>query len=225
MASKVQERIYAEKAAKLLSADWHLVGISEPLDFEVHSGAETFGLEVRQVFIDVEAEFGSPAKKNESENDKAVSNLSKRYYEAGGPPILAKFFGVLPYKTDALVESLVSNAPLYPEQRITLELPEIKVLLTRLPASSPYHPRWQVLPDIIGWVKRVTSADLQPAINKKEGNLALYKKKYDDIELLLVADRTFNSGKLIVSDKPEVTNPGFRAIYFMSYPESIERLD
>jgi hypothetical protein len=176
MARKVQERIYAEKAAKLLSADWHLVEISEPLDFEVHSGSETFGLEVRQIFVDVEAEFGSPAKRNESKNHKAILNLSKRYYEAGGPPILAKFFGVLPYNTDDLVEFLVSNAPLYPEQRITLELPGIKVRLTRLPASSPHHPRWQLLPDIIGWVRRVTTADLQPAINKKKGNLALYKK-------------------------------------------------
>ncbi|MGA1845355.1 MAG: toll/interleukin-1 receptor domain-containing protein [bacterium] len=42
--------------------------------------------------------------------------------------------------------------------------------------------------------------------------------------LLLVADRTFDSGKLIEADCIVVRNPGFRAIYFLSYPESIEHI-
>jgi hypothetical protein len=224
MASKVQERIYAEKAAALLSADWLLVEIPEPLDFEVRSGAETFGLEVRQIFVDVEADFGSPAKRDESKNRRAISALTKRYYEACGPTISAKFLGELPDDTDDLVESMVSNAPLYAEHSKTIEVSGMKVFMTPLPVSFPNYSRWTFVNDKVGWLRRVTTADLQHAINKKEGNLALYKKKCDKIELLLVADRTFNSGKLIEADKPEVTNPGFRAIYFMSYPESIERI-
>jgi hypothetical protein len=54
--------------------------------------------------------------------------------------------------------------------------------------------------------------------------LPLYKQEYEIIKLLLVADRSFNSGKLIDVDQLAVSNPGFRAIYFMSYPESIQHV-
>ena len=76
--------------------------------------------------------------------------------------------------------------------------------------------------DRVGWLRRTTAADLQHAINRKEANLPLYKQKYDNIELLLVADRTFNSGKLVDTNDLVVSNPEFRAIYFMSYPDSIQ---
>jgi hypothetical protein len=46
MVSKVRERIYAESAAKLLGVDWIFGEIAEPLDFEVRSGHDVFGLEV-----------------------------------------------------------------------------------------------------------------------------------------------------------------------------------
>jgi hypothetical protein len=36
--------------------------------------------------------------------------------------------------------------------------------------------------------------------------------------------KTFNSGKLVGADDLLVNNPGFRAIYIMSYPESIQRV-
>jgi hypothetical protein len=69
MTSKVQERIYAEAAASLLKTEWLIVDIPEPLDFEIRTASETFGLEVRQIFVDAEAEFGSPAKRNKGVGD------------------------------------------------------------------------------------------------------------------------------------------------------------
>ena len=225
MVSKVQERIYAEAAAALLTADWLLVDIPEPLDFEVRDAIERFGLEVRQVFVDAEAGFGSPAKRNESKNFQAVSALTKQYYEFGGRPISAKFLGPMPSaKTEDLVESMVAVAPSYPGPSKTLAAHGVKVFMTPLPASLANYSRWTFVDDRVGWLRRITTVDLQHAVNRKESNLALYKQKYDNIELLLVADRTFNSGKLIEADQHAVSNPGFRAIYFMSYPESIQRV-
>jgi len=225
LASKVQERIYAEKAAELLGADWLFVDIPEPVDFEVHSATETFGLEIRQIFVDAEADFGSPAKRNESKNRRTVSALIKRYYKSGGSPISAQFVGVIPVEdTEDLAETMLAAAPHYPEPIKTIEASGVKIFITPLPASFPNYSRWTFVNDRIGWLRRVTSADLQNAINRKEKNLALYKKKYNNIDLLLVADRTFSSGKLIDADNIAVINPGFRAIYFLSYPESIERI-
>ena len=58
-----------------MKAEWLIVDIPEPLDFEVRTASETFGLEVRQIFVGAEAEFGSPAKRNESEKVKAISAI------------------------------------------------------------------------------------------------------------------------------------------------------
>ena len=226
MVSKVQERIYAEAAAKLLSADWLLVDIPEPLDFEVRNGAERFGLEVRQVFVDTEASFGSASKRGESKNARAVSALAKRYYTSGGSPISVKFLGAISMvEAQALTESMVAAAPTYPGPNVELEAQGVKVFMTPLPASWSNYSRWAFVNDKVGWLKEVTATDLQNAVNRKQANLPLYKKKYENIELLLVADRIFNSGKLVEAHHLAVINPGFRAIYFMSYPESIQRVD
>ena len=225
MASKVQERIYAEAAAALLKIEWLLIEIPEPLDFEVRTASETFGLEVRQIFVDAETEFGSPAKRNESEKVKDILALSMRYYESGGRPILAKFLGQMsPATNKALIELMVSAAPTYPGPSKTIDAHGVKVFMTPLPASFLNYSRWFFVNDRVGWLKQITVADLQYAINRKEANLGLYKQKFDNIDLLLVADRTFNSGKLVEADDLVVNNPGFRTIYFMSYPESIQRV-
>jgi hypothetical protein len=233
VASKVQERIYAETASTLLTANWMLVDIPEPLDFEVRTPTETFGLEVRQIFVDeaqqifvdVEDFFGSPAKRNEAENLRTVSRLAKRYYESGGPPISAKFLGILSSaNSDAVLERMIGSAPAYPGVRTTTEAPQVKVFMTPLPPSFACYSRWTFVNDKVGWLKKVSALELQHAIDSKEENLAHYKEKYGNIELLLVADRVFNSGKLIEGGLPTLSNPGFRNIYFMSYPESIQRV-
>jgi hypothetical protein len=225
MVSKVKERIYAEAAATLLNADWLLVDIPEPLDFEVRSAEEEFGLEVRQVFVDAEATFGSPSKRRESKNVQAVSALAKRYYASGGSPISAKFLGAISIvEVQALVDSIVTAAPTYPGPNATIETQGVQVFMTPLPASWSDYSRWVFVNDRVGWLKRTTTADLQHAVDRKQINLPLYKRKYENIDLLLVADRSFNSGKLIDADHLAVSNPGFRAIYFMSYPESIQRV-
>ena len=59
---------------------------------------------------------------------------------------------------------------------------------------------------------------------KKAKNLPRYHSPYSEIDLLLVADRTYNSGRLEGIDGLKVENRGFRAIYFMSYLESIHRV-
>jgi hypothetical protein len=65
---------------------------------------------------------------------------------------------------------------------------------------------------------------LQAAINRKGKNLSLYRDKYAEIDLLLVADRILNSGHLLQDEQIVVSNPGFRSIYFLSYPEAIHRV-
>lgn len=225
MVNKVQERIFAETAATLLAADWMLQDIPEPLDFEVRTATESFGLEVRQIFVDVEADFGSAMKMSEMNSIRALSSLAEKYYESGGSPISAQFLGIIsPFNSDAVLKCMIEFAPKYPGDRVKLQAPQVKIFMNALPGHCVRYSHWKFVKDTVGWLKKVSGSDLQAAIDKKALNLAAYKQKYEHIELLLVADRVFNSGKLIPDDPHPLINPGFRNIYFMSYPESIRRV-
>lgn len=225
MASKTQERIYAEFAIKLLTVDWQLSEIPEPLDFEVQANGLAFGLEIRQVFVDREQRFGSPAKRKESKNAGAIIDLANHYYALGGIPISAKFLGSLStIEVKAFAHELVAIAPSYPGENAIQYIQGVKVFMTPLPLDWGNYSRWFYVDDRVGWVKNPSNQELQEAVNRKKEKLRLYKQKYKDIDLLLVADRSFNSGKFQGGENLRVSNPGFRTIYFLSYPESIQRV-
>ena len=225
MVSKVQERIFAETAITLLGTDWRLADIPEPLDFEVQCAGETFGLEVRQLFASGETVYGSPSKRSESKNQKVIRALAKRYYQLGGVAISAKFLGALAVEdVECISQSMVGHAPKHPGASNTLTVRRVKIFMSPVPASFGHYSRWLAVDDRVGWAREVNAADIQSAIDKKADNLALYKEKYPDIDLLLVADRTFNSGRLLPVKHLKVRNPGFRHIYFLSYPEAIQRV-
>lgn len=226
MVSKVQERIYAEKAIELLAVDWTLQDIPEPLDFEVRTENFRFGLEVRNVFAGGEETYGSPRRRKESINGRLIRSLAERYYAVGGRPITAQFLGkVADVNVNQVAQQLlVASAPLQSWERTTLHIGKVKVILTALPSSAGRYLRWMVVSDRVGWARKVTCEELQAAIDRKKENLSLYRAKYPEIDLLLVADRLLNSGRLLQDEEIIVNNPGFRRIYFMSYPEAICRV-
>ncbi|EWS64468.1 hypothetical protein Y695_02287 [Hydrogenophaga sp. T4] len=225
MVSKVRERIYAESAARLLDVDWHLVEIPEPLDFQVQTEQEVFGLEVRQVFADGEATFGSPSKRAEAENQKRVRSVAAQYYSQGGPPLSVKFLGDLAsIESRSLVERMRCEAPTLPFEQHTFAIGRVKVVLTAVPKEFGDYQHWLCVDDRVGWVREATNDDLQRAVDRKRANLPLYLEKFSIVDLLLVADRTMNSGRMRSTGTLSVQNPGFRAVYFLSHPESAERV-
>lgn len=224
MASKVLERIHAESASRLLGEGWNLVEIPEPLDFEVHRGENIFGLEHTQVFKGQVGASGSAEKRNESGRQRMLAQLARSYYQAGGVPIRAQFLGSLPVETVGLVQSMVQNAPDQEFERQVFKVGALKVFITRIPNSFGHYNRWDLVNDAVGWVGSTSHELLQAAIDAKQPKLAAYHEKYEDIELLLVADRILNSGKLRLTEVPLLRNPGFRRILFLSYPESIHQI-
>lgn len=226
MVSKVSERIYAESAARLLGVSWRFVEIPEPLDFEVQSEREAFGLEVRQVFADKECAFGSPTRRIEAQNQNHIRDIASQYYRSAGPPIAAKFLGpVTDVEIDLVVERMMIEAPASPFARHTIYAGDhLKVFLTALPKEFGNYSQWVCVNDRVGWVGETTQDDLQHAVDRKTANLPLYLAKYPIIDLLLVADRTVNSGRIRATTTLSVQNPGFRAVYFLSYPEYAVRV-
>jgi len=94
--------------------------------------------------------------------------------------------------------------------------------VTDLPANLIGYSRWQVVDYHVGWVREVTQTELQNAINAKALKLSAYKAKYERIDLLLVADRVFGSGRFSLQADLKIENPGFSNIYFLSYPDLIQ---
>lgn len=222
MVNKVQERIYAETAAQLLGVNWSFGEITEPLDFEVQAADERFGLEVRQVFVDTEATFGSPSRRAEGENQSRIRDIASQYYSQGGRPLSVQFLGpLMDAEIQPLVECMLHKAPLSPFQTNTISVGRVKAFLTAVPDILGNYQRWVYVDDRVGWVREITNEDLQHAVDRKKDKLGLYLAKYPIIDLLLVADRTVNSGRMSSAGSLSVQNPGFRAIYFLSYPESV----
>jgi hypothetical protein len=223
--SKVLERIHAESAGRLLGEDWQLVEIAEPPDFEVRTPRATFGLEVRQVFADQELASGSPAKREESLNARAVRSLADGYYSGGGKPVSARFLGpVHGSNRDCVVATMLARQPTYPNGRDVFNVGELKIYLTALPPAVGHYRRWLCVNDRVGWLRDATSIELQCAVDRKASNLQLYLQKFEEVVLLLVADTTFNSGLLQAHEDLSVKSPGYSAIYFLSHPERIVRV-
>lgn len=226
MVNKIQERIYVESAAKLLGVTWQIDDIAEPPDFLVVDDGHSFGLEVRQVFADRETFSGSPSKRKETLKSRTISRIADVYYSKGGLPVSAKFLGsVSEEDVESIARVMLSNYVSTPWLQTIVHFPDTKIYVTALPSEVGQYRRWVSVSDRVEWVRSATQSDLQYAIDRKTPNLALYKQKFSDVVLLLVAERLFNSGRLALpSIKCTVTNPGYSSIYFLSHPEAVARI-
>ncbi|MGQ5523403.1 hypothetical protein ACUHMQ_09090 [Chitinimonas sp. PSY-7] len=248
MANKDQERAYAQKAAELLPQNWEIIDIPEPPDFEIKYNGNTFGLEIRQVFnrennicdepdedkqktniCDDEIGTGSPTKYREVLNSRKINRLAKLYYQSNGKPIRAVFHGnLLEANMREVLDYLLKLPSTYPTPPEFHTVSNLTVHIIPLPndGKSSGYPHWQYVDDRVGWVGQVSPEILQNAIDRKAQKLDSYKKKYNIIDLLLVADHRFNSGKLDINESTdfELNNPGFRNIYFLSFPDSIKQI-
>jgi hypothetical protein len=225
MASKEKERIYAESAARLLGQTWQLVEIPEPVDFEVRSSGAIFGLEVRQVFADTESSFGSPARRQENENQKLAASMARLYVAQGGKPATVRLVGDLRgVASEDLVRQAIAHCPTEVFGKSRFQHGHLTVHISALPPDHEPPAWWLYVNDHVGWVRDATKEELQHAIDRKLDRLPSYKQKYARIDLLLVADRTLNSGRMRLAENLRVSNPGFHAIYFLSYPEAAIRV-
>ncbi len=228
MASKIQERIYAEKAKELLGWDCQFNEIPEPVDFEVSNGdGTTWGIEVRNVYKSEDETKGSTEKKDESVGSRVLLNLARDYYAADGSPIQVEVRGASSLRSHHtnILSVLLGRCPGVPGSLETINVSSDLVLyIDDLPKSLAGYLRWQVLDYYVGWVRSINQTELQNAIDAKATKLAAYKAKYERIDLLLVADRVFGSGRLSLLADVQVNNPGFDNIYFLSYPEAIQRI-
>jgi len=164
-------------------------------------------------------------KRRESENQRSVNALRADYEAITNFPLSVIFVGDISVANSAKIvpaivaEGLASKPIGY---HVTID-PEdrLRVYITRA-----FRAEWFSVNDRVGWVDRNPILRIADAIELKSKNLPRYEKiAGSDIRLLLVADRTSNSGKLKLEKSVQVDRKGFKLVYFLSYPETVTVFD
>jgi hypothetical protein len=222
---KNRERFFVEAAAKLMGKTWTLGLDREHPDFLVTEGAQQFGLEVCEIFTGQQNKHGSAMKEMESRGQRAVDALRREYETITNIPLIVKLVGdVCPENLALVVPALVAenlaSKPVAYQGQINLNTglrAGLRVFVTKA-----LRPNWFSMKDRVGFVDRSPMQRIADAVKKKAQELARYRQAVgSDIRLLIVADRTNNSGKVMLEEQATLDVMGFQAVYFFPYPEPV----
>ncbi len=219
--NKEHERFFVEKAAKRLGTTWSLSPDRERPDFLVTEGTQKFGLEVSEVFMGPQSPAGAAMKEKENKTQKAVDALRFEYEEITNIPLRVQLVCDMCAKNmakvvPALVAEDFASKPILHHADINLG-DGFSAHVTKA-----FNAEWFSVNDRVGWVDRDPTKCIADAVEKKSRKLPAYREAAgSDIRLLLVADRIYNSGKLMLKERPALDVRGFQVVYFFSYPEDV----
>lgn len=228
---KQKERYFVEDAARLLGLRWMLNPDNrENPDFIVTEAGRRFGLEVTSVYIDTPARHrkGSKAKARESNMATAIRRCQAAYEERCPTPITVRLVGhIVPDDQDAALGRLddqiraidLENWPYGAQRAVEIDVNTSSPLTAYVTKGSKIP--WTYVPDKVGFVNRSPTAHISELIQNKSSHLCRYRSNsgLTDIRLLIVADRTWRSGKLELCEPSPFDIKGFSTVYFLSYPE------
>lgn len=222
---KAGERFYVERAGELLGRTWILEPDRESPDFIVTENGQQFGLEVCEIFTGPKNKKGSRKKAKESDTQKAVNALRQKYEANTNIPLVVKLVGDMCAENMAdvvpvLLAMGLSNKPYGHQTCVDVDKGHARL---RVYVTRALQANWFSVNDQVGWVNTKPIDDIVREIEEKSKKLPAYKEcaGLDDIRLLIVANRTMNSGKLILEEPPALNLRGFQFVYFFSYPEPI----
>lgn len=221
---KASELHYVQQAAALLGKQWTLSANRENPDFIVVEDGKKFGLEVIQIFSGSEDRKGSSKRRSESDTQRAIDGIRREFEAKHGVNLNVRLLGPICAATLAVVvpalEDLnLSDREIGYQTRLSRDVGDdtLVVYVTRSLRSQ-----WYSVHDRTGWVDQNPAALIENKIEQKSSKVESYKANtgLDDIRLLIVADRTLNSGKLMLEGAPRLNLFGFQEVYFLSYPVS-----
>lgn len=100
-----------------------------------------------------------------------------------------------------------------------------KFFLTALPDDEDRYRHWHCISDSVGWVRSVTRETLEGRIAEKADKLGEYRKAADSTMLIIVADRTRNSGMFRFEPTGTLLDAhGFLEVHLFLYPEASYRV-
>jgi len=164
-------------------------------------------------------------KQTESRTQRTVDALRREYEELASIPLCVRLVGdmcaanmstIVP----TLVEEDFASKPVG-HQKIVDTKEGLRAHVTRV-----YRAEWFSVNHRVGWVDRKPVDRIQDATGRKARQLPRYQTAAGPhVRLLLVADRYFNSGKLMLAGSAPLDTRGFQHVYFFSYPESVAAWD
>jgi hypothetical protein len=230
-AKKLRERTYLDAFLRLSRRKAKVIETERP-DFVLVAGGSRTGVEVTEVLRRDEG-AGSTLKRKELNNQRALTALATKYYEAGGRPLqLHLIKGPIPHEpqADAFVRELarVRESMAENEQRRDPfgDREDLGTLHVRaLPDSFVRYNRWQFVDDVVGWVETLEPARLTRIIENKSRKLTAYRRGVAAVELLIVAEKLKNSGKWRLPDDFVPLDPrGFDAVHLLLHPDELHRV-
>jgi hypothetical protein len=220
-AKKATELMFVEKVAGLLGRQWTIGGAErETPDFIVTEGDRRFGLEVTEIFTGPTQAGGSVAKKDERVRQSAISTLRKQYEALAGITLDVKINNLnhadmAPIIPALLAEDFASKPDLHKVRR---DLGDGLIVHARKFSRGD----WISVNDRVGWVTRDSLPIISEQVRHKATKLPSYQSDVgDDVRLLVVASHIMNSGKLELEGVHNLDLHGFRAVYFLSYPDAV----
>lgn len=236
MSKKVQERIYLDWFVEQIGWSCEITGeYDESPDFVVRLNGENIGVELTNIYALEDDRKGSIVKSEESYRNKFLRRLAKKYYELSNVPIhlqALQLFGTLPASVDEIVHSL-SSEKLEVEEWCEIEYKNninsaLKFRFRRLPEEFEQYSRWNFVDNYVGFSRAFEIGLLESRINSKSNRLKDYKKKCNGVVLLVVCDRTVNSGRFHLPvllnsnlDFSTISLQGFDSVYLALYPEKV----
>jgi hypothetical protein len=227
------ERIYVEWFIKEMK--WNKVSIvdDEEPDFGIVLLDKKIGLEVTNLFKYV-TQKGSLIKREESIKDKWLLEVANEYYKLSSIPIKVSIRFIRGGKCDPklVARELANrnNMGILEKSEFVLEISKnchLYIYVTILPGGIEElrnYKRWTVLNNYCGWSSELTEKSLVDVIKRKADKLERYRKKYENVSLLIVADRTKCSGMFHLTKHLVLPNHGFSSIFLGLFPEECKQI-
>lgn len=223
---KDRELYFASALARVLDVSWKIESAPSELewpDLVVDDGWTNFGLEVKEVMREADGRKGSRQKSEEAKRDRQIQAVADLYYQASDIPLSVSFVGDI-QESGLVKESLLDFARTSGVgDRARLDMgPLSSVHVARLRDHLAGYRRWKHCG--AGWVSRVGMDFVLPHIREKEERLEKYRRHLSDVRLLLVADRTRNSGRFEFENMHPLPDRKFNCVYVLQYPEIVHQL-
>lgn len=224
---KTLELVYGQKLAELLGETWNVSASpneTEWPDLLVNSQSHSFGIEVREIFLD-ESDKGARKRASETSHAKTLHAIAKSYYQDSEISIKVNILGCIKDREKILNTLQQHTKEIKDFEQIRVEAYSGCVLYIRvLPAQLGQYTRWNYVTDQVGWASKLEPELLEEKIIEKSDKLYKYRKHIEDVRLLLVCNPILNSGKMEYIKSKTIKSHGFNEVYFLSYPETAYKL-
>ncbi|MEQ8286074.1 hypothetical protein [Thalassospira sp.] len=177
---KRDEHNFVLKASQLLNTQWKILEQREKPDFIIREDARTFGLEVREIFLNENQDKGgSSIKQTENHRSKQLERFARSFEKKSDLALHVRLLrksgagNVSECELKELHEALTAENL---ERRETGYQTQFLLRCgTKVWVTKEFHSRWYILNDRVGWVSQDPIELIQAAINTKGKKLDTYR--------------------------------------------------